>query len=88
MRDKIAISMRGMTTPARPQTELMKKYLLRLVIAVGVLDAAVIGIYFALSIADRPVRTQQTFVAVWVVVTLLVVTTLMKKIRQARRGQL
>ena len=66
----------------------MKKYLLRLVIAVGVLDALVIGIYFALNIADRPVRTQQTFVAVWVVVTLLVVTTLMKKIRQARRGQL
>lgn len=77
-----------MTTPAGPQRALMKKYLLRLVIAVVVLDAAVIGAYYALRIPDRPMRTQQTFVAVWVVVTLLIVTTLMKKIRQARRGQL
>jgi len=71
-----------------PQRQLMKKYLLRLVVAVVALDTAVIAIYFALHIADRPVRTQQTFVAVWVVLTLLIVTTLLKKIRQARRGQL
>lgn len=66
----------------------MKKYLLRLVVAVVVLDSVVIGVYYALHIADRPVRAQQTFIAVWVVATLLIVTTLMKKIRQARRGQL
>ena len=66
----------------------MKKYLLRLVIAVVALDAAVIGLYYGLRIADRPERTQQTFVAVWVVLTLLIVSTLMKKIRQARRGEL
>lgn len=80
--------MRRMTTPAGPQRELMKKYLLRLVIVVVALDAVVIGVYYALHIPDRPVRTQETFVAVWVVVTLLLVSTLMKKIRQARRGQL
>ena len=67
---------------------MMKKYLLRLVIAVVMLDAAVIGIYYWLHIAARPERTQQTFVAVWVVLTLLIVSALMKKIRQARRGQL
>ena len=66
----------------------MKKYLLRLVVAVVALDAAVIGLYYGLHIANRPERTQQTVVAVWVVLTLLVVSTLMKKIRQARRGQL
>ena len=86
--DKIVASMDGMTTPAGPQRDLMRKYLLRLVIAVVALDAGVIGLYYTLHIADRPERTQQTFVAVWVVVTLLVVTTLLKKIRQARRGQL
>jgi len=32
----------------------------------------------------RPERTQQVFVAAWVVVTLVVVTTYMKKIRKAR----
>ena len=80
--------MRGMATPAGPQRELMKKYLVRLVIVVVALDVAVIAIYYALHISDRPERTQETFVAVWVVVTLLLVSTLMKKIRQARRGQL
>ena len=78
--------MQAMTTAASRQ--LMKKYLLRLVIAVVLLDGAVIGLYYALRIGERPERTQQSFVAVWVVVTLLIVTTLMKKIRQARRGQL
>ena len=70
--------MHGMTTPKGPQLQLIRKYLLRLVI----------GLYYALHIAERPERTQQTFVAVWVVLTLLIVSTLMKKIRQARRGQL
>jgi uncharacterized membrane protein YoaK (UPF0700 family) len=78
--------MQAMTTAAGRQ--LMKKYLLRLAIAVVLLDSAVIALYYALRIGERPERTQQTFVAVWVVVTLLIVTTLMKKIRQARRGQL
>jgi len=78
--------MQAMTTASGRQ--LMKKYLLRLVIAVALLDSASIGLYYALRIGERPERTQQTFVAVWVVVTLFIVTTLMKKIRQARRGQL
>ncbi|HET7371784.1 MAG TPA: hypothetical protein VFJ20_00330 [Gemmatimonadaceae bacterium] len=75
-----------MTTASGRQ--LMKKYLLRLVIAVVLLDSALIGLYYAPRIGERPERTQQTFVAVWVVVTLFIVTTFMKKIRQARRGQL
>lgn len=80
--------MHGMTTPKGPQLQLIRKYLLRLVIVVVAFDALVIGLYYALHIAERPERTQQTFVAVWVVLTLLIVSTLMKKIRQARRGQL
>ena len=51
------------------------------------LDAVFIGAYYALHIPDRAVRTQQTYVAVWVVCTLIIVTTLMKRIRQARRRQ-
>lgn len=78
----------GMATRGEPQQQLMRKYLLRLVIAVVVLDTAVISLYYALHIADRAIRTQQSFIAVWVVLTLIIVTTLMKKIRQARRGQL
>jgi hypothetical protein len=57
-----------------------------LVGAVVVLDAAVIGLYYALAIQARPIKQQQMFVAVWVVLTLIVVTTMMRKIRVARRG--
>lgn len=74
--------MRRMPSPATPE---MKKHLITLIGAVVVLDAVFIGAYFALHVSDRAARTQQTFVAVWVVGTLFIVTTLMKRIRQARR---
>jgi len=64
--------------------EQVRKYLLTLVAAVVVLDGVVLAVYYGMHIADRPARTQETFVAVWVVLTLLVVTTIMKKLRQAR----
>ena len=53
----------------------VRKYLIMLVVAVVALDAAVLGVYYGMHIADRPAKAQQTFVAVWVVLTLLVVTT-------------
>jgi uncharacterized membrane protein len=62
----------------------VRKYLLMLIAAVVVLDAVVLGVYYGMHIADRPEKIQQTFVAVWVVLTLLVVTTIMRKLRQAR----
>jgi heme/copper-type cytochrome/quinol oxidase subunit 4 len=62
----------------------VRKYLLILIVAVVVLDATVLGVYYGMHIADRPEKTQQTFVAVWVVLTLLVVTSIMRKLRQAR----
>ena len=70
-----------------PPTPEMKKHLLALVGGVVVLDALFIGAYYAFHIPDRAVRTQQTYVAVWVVCTLVIVTTLMRRIRQARRRQ-
>ena len=70
-----------------PNRKELKRLLLILVASIVVLDAAVIGLYYAAHIQERPVKTQQTFVAVWVVLTLIVVTTMMKRIRQARRGR-
>ena len=70
----------------RPVLREVKKYLIQLVVGVAVLDAIMIGLYQWFSISLRPERTQQTFVAVWVGLTLIVVTTLMKKIRKARRA--
>jgi putative Mn2+ efflux pump MntP len=63
----------------------LKGYLLKLVASVVVLDAVAIGLYYGFHIADRPLNTQEVFIAVWVVVTLIIVTTMMKRIRQARR---
>lgn len=71
--------------PPKPATREMKRLLLTLVATVVGLDVTIIGLYVAFHIADRTVKTQETFVAVWVVLTLIVVTTMMKKIRQARR---
>ena len=76
--------MRRMPSPPTPE---MKKHLLALVGGVVVLDALFIGAYYSFHIRDRAVRTQQTYVAVWVVCTLVIVTTLMRRIRQARRRQ-
>ena len=70
-----------------PVSREIKKYLTQLVVGVVALDAIMIGMYYGLSMRLRPERTQQIFVAVWVVVTLIVVTTLMKKIRRERLGR-
>jgi hypothetical protein len=70
-----------------PNRREIKRQLLILMASVVVLDAGIIGLYYAAHIQDRPVKTQQTFVAVWVVLTLIVVTTMMKRIRRLRRGR-
>jgi hypothetical protein len=82
--------MHAMTNPrssgqSSPVTRELKRYLLTLVVGVVVLDAVAIGLYYGFHVADRPEKTQQEFIAVWVVLTLIVVTTMMKRIRQARR---
>jgi hypothetical protein len=59
--------------------------MLVLIGSVVVLHSTVIGAYYALHVADRTVKTQQTFIAVWVVLTLAVVVTQMKTIRKLRR---
>lgn len=68
-----------------PSNREMKSLLMTLVGALVALDAVVIGLYYGFHIQDRPLKTQQTFVAVWVVVTLIVVTTMLRRIRVARR---
>ena len=70
-----------------PVTRDLKKYLVQLVVGVVVLDAVMMGLYYGFSVPSRPEKTQQAFVGVWVVLTLIVVTTLMKKIRRARLGR-
>ena len=82
-----------MTNPGRPGqpspvARELKRNLLTLVVGVVVLDGVAIGLYYGLHIRDRPVNAQEVFVAVWVVLTLIVVTTIMKRIRVARRRRM
>jgi hypothetical protein len=68
-----------------PRRKELRKRMMILLGSVAALHIAVIAIYSALHVAERPVKTQQTFIAVWVVLTLAVVTTQMKGIRKLRR---
>ena len=77
--------MQRMTPPVSPKRAELKKNVLTLLVSVVVLDAIMVGAYYAFHVRDRLQKTQMTFVAVWVVLTLIVVTTIMKRIRQLRR---
>lgn len=77
--------MERMPAPTSPNARALKKHLLTLVLSVVVLDAIMIGAYYVFHVRDRLEKTQMTFVAVWVVLTLIVVTTIMKRIRAVRR---
>ena len=69
---------------ATPNNAAMKNAVLRLIAIVVVLDAAIIGAYYAMHIKDRPEKTQTQFVAVWLMLTLLAVAVGMRRVRAAR----
>jgi hypothetical protein len=79
--------MRRMVTPGRADTRAMKKHLVTMVVAVVVLHTVMISLFYALHMGDRAAKTQQLYVAIWVVLTLFIVTTIMKRIRRVRRGR-
>ena len=77
--------MQRMTPPVSPKRAELRKHVLTLLVAVVALDALMVAAYYGFHVRDRLEKTQMTFVAVWVVLTLIVVTTIMKRIRQVRR---
>lgn len=66
------------------QSELRRRTLI-LFGSIVVLDVAVIAAYYALHVRERPIKTQQMFIAAWVVATLVVIVPQMKEIRKFRR---
>ena len=74
-----------MTSIESPQRQEQRKRTLWLVGSVALLHGVIIGIYYLLHVDARPDKTQQTFIAVWVVLTLAVILPQMKKIRALRR---
>src|SRR5579885_917999 len=74
----------GILSMMANQSELRRRTLI-LFGSVVLLDVVVIAIYYAMHIRERPIKTQQMFIAAWVVATLAVVVPQMKEIRKFRR---
>lgn len=68
-----------------PTREALRKRMLWLVGSIVLVHGGMIGIYYGMHIAERPMKTQQIFIAVWVVLTLAVLVPQMKEIRKYRR---
>ena len=66
------------------QSELRRRTML-LFGAIVLLDIVVVAVYYALHVRERPIKTQQMFIAGWVVATLIVIVPQMKEIRKFRR---
>lgn len=73
--------MQRMGTPLAAE---MKRYLIRMVLAVIAIDAIAIGIYYGLHVRSAAPRTQALFTGAWTLLTLVVVLTGMTRIRAAR----
>lgn len=62
----------------------LRRNLLLLVVSILVLDAAVYGVRQALGVTSWPLGRQQVFTAVWVGLSLVVVSVFLQRIRAAR----
>lgn len=64
----------------------MRGYLLRMIVLVVALDAVAVALYYALDIRSASSTVSSIFVVAWTVLTLLVVSTYLRRIRLLRRG--
>jgi len=63
----------------------MRRATLHLVLGVAVLDTvAMLGYYFLIAHAEP--RTKMLFTAIWTVLTVIVVMTLLRRVRKVRYG--
>jgi hypothetical protein len=74
-----------MTSPQSPERQELRTRTLRLIASIALFHGVMIGLYYLLHINLRPDTTQQTYVAVWVVLSLGVILPQMKGIRALRR---
>ena len=65
----------------------LRRLLLRMVVAVVVLDAVAIGIFYLLDIRSGPQKMRIIFVGLWLAATFVLVSYFMRRIRFTRRGR-
>ena len=64
----------------------MRRATLHLVLGVGLLDTvAMLGYYYIIQNAEP--KTKMLFTAIWTVLTVIVVMTLLRRVRKVRYGQ-
>lgn len=75
-------------TPTDPATRAarMRGYLLRMIALVVALDAVAIALFYGLDIRNASSTVRSTFVVVWTVLTLVLVSSYLRRIRLVRRG--
>jgi hypothetical protein len=62
----------------------LRSAVLRLVLSIFLLDAIAIAAYYLARLERRPVSVQYPFLAVWLLLTLVVVVTGLQRVRAAR----
>ncbi len=70
--------------PRAPQRAALRRAVLNLVIAVVVLDAIAMAIFYLTGIVHGPERTRWLFVIAWSIATAIVVAVLLRRVRAVR----
>jgi lysylphosphatidylglycerol synthetase-like protein (DUF2156 family) len=72
------------TDPRAAQRATLRRAVFHLVIAVVVLDAVALGVYYLAGIPTAPSRTRTIFIVTWTVATAATVAVLLRRVRLAR----
>jgi hypothetical protein len=70
--------------PRAPQRNALRRAVLQLVMAVVLLDAVAMTVFYGAGIAHAPTRTRTIFLIAWSVVTAVVVLVLLRRVRTVR----
>ena len=62
----------------------VKQHLIRMIVAIVILDAIAIPVFYLLHLNERPGTPQNTYVGIWTLVSALIVAIQLRKIRRAR----
>jgi hypothetical protein len=69
-----------------PDRDAIKHHLIVLVGAILAVDVVAIAIFYALHLNGNPGPRQQTFIGIWILISLGIVAIQQRKIRRARMG--
>ena len=70
--------------PRAPQRNALRRAVLQLVMAVVLLDAVAMTVFYGAGIAHAPTRTRNLFLIGWSVATAVVVLILLRRVRRVR----